>query len=265
MIKYLNNKDVDIYLKEDIVQDSEVAVLIIHGLAEHSGRYEEFVAKLNQANISVFSMDLRGHGRTIGKRGDFKNIESVVSDVGLVVKYIKEKYTSFKLGIFGHSIGGMITSLYVSLNPSDMDFIILSSPAIYCPKKLFILKTIPFKLLSFIYVKKRHSESQEMLEYSKKDEFALHKFSIRMVGVLFVDGIKLLNSVLDIDKPALMVCGRQDKLLNEQEKFNKFFEKLNNEQNKIILYNDARHRIVQNEGCEGRIKDIIDWINSLKL
>lgn len=264
MIKYLKSQDIDIYLKEDIVYNSKFAVLIIHGLAEHSGRYEDFVSKLNEANISVFSMDLRGHGRTTGKRGDFNNIEKVLSDVNVVVKYIKEEYQFLNVGIFGHSVGGMITSIYASLNSSDIDFIILSSPAIYCPKKLKILKIIPFKLLPFVYVKKRHSESNEMLEYSKKDELALHKFSIRMVGVLFVDSIKLLNSVVNIDKPTLMVCGKQDRLLNSEENFKKFFDKLNNIHNKMIVYNNAKHRIVQNEGCDERIKDIIEWISSLK-
>lgn len=263
MIKFIENKNIKIYLKEDVVKDSNQAILLIHGLAEHSGRYNEFVKILNDNNISVFSMDLRGHGQTVSKKGDISSWKHTIEDVDKVIDYIKQNYNFDKLGIFGHSLGGLIASLYASMHGDKISFIILSSPAIYCPKKLKFLRFLPYKLLSFIYVKKKHSESKEMLEVSRNDKFALHKYSIRMIGVFFIDAIKALNKICFIDKPLLLVRGKQDNLLNEQMEFRKFFDKLDNDKNKMIVYENTKHRIVQNNGCEGRIKDIIDWTNIL--
>lgn len=262
MIKFIENGKIKIYVNESIMANSKTAVLLIHGLAEHSGRYDDFIKVLCKNNISVFAMDLRGHGQTISKKGDCQNINSIIMDVNLIVERIKTSFNFEKIGIFGHSIGGLVASIYANLY-NNIDFLILSSPAIYCPKKLKIIKFIPYKILPFIYIKKRYSESKEMLEYSKNDKFACHKFSIRMVGVFFNDGIKLLNTKINISCPTLLVCGKKDRLLNEQDKFIDFFNKLPNNQNKFIAYEKAKHRIVQNEGCEKRIEDILSWIKNL--
>ena len=44
-------------------------VLLLHGLAEHMGRYEHVAATLNAAGYSVAGLELRGHGHSGGKRG----------------------------------------------------------------------------------------------------------------------------------------------------------------------------------------------------
>ena len=262
MNKYIESEKVKIFLREEVT-DSKMAVLLIHGLAEHSGRYIDFIQDLKNANISVFAMDLRGHGQSIGKKGDCQSINKVLKDVDKVVEYIKSNFTFEKIGIFGHSIGGLVASLYASVDQSKVDFLVLSSPAIYCPKKLKVMKVVPYKLIPFIKVKKNYSESKEMLEYSRKDQFALNKFSIRTVGVFFVEGQRALKKKLNINCPTLLVYGKQDKLLIEQTEFAEFMSKLTNEQNKIIAYENAKHRIVQNEGSKERIDDIISWIKKV--
>ena len=260
MINYIENGKIKIFVNQFLVESSKTAIILIHGLAEHSGRYESFIADLNKSGHSVFAIDLRGHGQTISKKGDCENINKVIEDIDKVLEYIKINYNYEKVGIFGHSIGGLIASLYASIY-KGVDFLVLSSPAIYCPKKLKVIKFIPYKLLPFIYLRKKHSESKEMLEVSKNDNLALHSFSIRMIGIFFNDGIKLLTNKLNIKCPVLLLCGRQDRLLNEQQNFERFMSKLTNKHNKLISYDNAKHRIVHNDGSDKRINDLIKWLN----
>lgn len=260
MITFIENKKDKIFLRQEIKNDSTTAILLIHGLAEHSGRYDDFIKDLTNANISVFAMDLRGHGQTQSKRGDCKNIQQVLTDVELVVNYIKTNHNFKTFGIFGHSMGGLVTSLFASLSNQKLDFLVLSSPAIYLPEKLKIFKFLPYKICPFVKFTKRHSESEAMLKVSQNDPFALQKYSMRMIGVYFVDGVNLLNKKLNITCPVLLVCGKKDRLLYEQHFFDRFFEKLSNPNKKYISYPDGNHRIVQNEGSEDRIKDIINWL-----
>lgn len=261
MEKYIKNGNIEIFINEEIVGDSNKAILLIHGFAEHSGRYVDFINELKERNFSVFAMDLRGHGKTVSKKGNMESIKKVISDVDAVVNYIKSNYNFEKIGIFGHSTGGLATSLYVSLN-NTADFIILSSPAIYCPKKLKIIKYIPYKILPFIKIKKRTSESKEMLEYSKNDKYSLHKFSLKSIGVIFNEGVNLLNKILNIKCPVLLVCGKKDTILSDTFQFEMFMNKLENKKNKIIIYQEGKHRIVHNEGSKERIQDIIRWLKN---
>ena len=262
MEKYIKNRNIEIFLREEIVDGSTKGILLIHGFAEHSGRYSEFINNLKEQNYSVFAMDLRGHGKTISKKGNMESIKKVISDVKMIVAYIKENYDFEKIGIFGHSTGGLAASLYASLN-DEADFIVLSSPAIYCPKKFKIIKYIPYKILPFIKIKKRNSESKEMLEFSQKDEYSLREFSLKSIGVIFKEGVSQINKTLNIKCPVLLLCGKKDNLLSDTFQFEIFMNKLKNEKNKIIIYEDCKHRIVHNDGAKQRIQNIISWMVNL--
>lgn len=253
MDKYIANKDIKIYLNEDIVKNSNKAILLIHGFFEHSGRYDEFVSKLKEVGYSVFAMDLRGHGRTISKKGDLESIEKVVSDVKAIVNYVKENYKFDKFGLFGHSTGGLASCLHASLN-NDVDFLILSSPAVYCPIKYKKIKYIPYKMIPFLYLKRDASKITNL------DEYTLKKFSIRSIGVIFDEGVKCLEKVLNINCPTLLLCGKKDDLLDEPDKYIEFANKLTCD-SKFIMYENSGHRIVHNEGSEKRIEDILKWLD----
>ena len=256
MEKYIDNKNVKIYLSEELNKDSTKAILVIHGFFEHSVRYNEFVAELKKNGFNVFSMDLRGHGRTVSRKGDLQSIKKVVSDVKKVVDYIKENYKFDKFGLFGHSTGGLISCIYASLYKEGLDFLVLTSPAVYCPSKYKKIKYIPYKILPFFYLKR------DLNGISAVDEYTLKSFSIRSIGVIFDDGVNFLEKVLDIKCPTLLMCGKKDSLLDEPDKYVEFSNRLTCE-HKFIMYEDAEHRIVHNDGCEERIEDIFGWLKDI--
>lgn len=255
MEKYIDNKNVKIYLKEDIVENSSKAILLIHGFFEHSGRYDELASKLKEIGYSVFSVDLRGHGRTVSKKGDLQSINKLIGDMKVVVSYIKEKYSFNKLGAFAHSTGGLLASIYASLYKEELDFLVLTSPAVYCPSKYRKIKYIPYKFIPFVKLKR------DLKNITYIDEYTLKSFSIRSIGVIFDEGVKKINKVLDIMCPTLLLCGKKDDLLDEPDKYISFSNKLTCKK-KFIMYENAEHRIVHNEGSEERINDIIEWLNA---
>src|SRR5574344_306324 len=102
-----------LHFTEDIISKPLANILIIHGIAEHSGRYDHVVKALNKAKFNVFRFDLRGHGRSGGKRGYVKNLDTLLSDVYYLVEYIKGKYRG-KIFLLGHSLGGGIANIYAS-------------------------------------------------------------------------------------------------------------------------------------------------------
>lgn len=251
MEKYIEGKNIKIFINERVASDSSKAILLIHGFGEHGGRYSEFIERLVKEGYSVFAMDLRGHGRTISKKGDLKSIKTLIKDVELVMEYIKTNYDYETIGIFAHSTGGLIASLYASLN--KVDFLALTSPAVYCPKKYRIIKFLPYKLLKFIYLNKEF----------KGDEYSLKRFSIRSIGVIFDEGERFVRKILNIKCPTLLACGKKDDLLDEPYNYELFYKRLNNDKNKFILYDEGGHRIVHNAGYEKRVEDIVEWIKNL--
>ena len=71
---------INLFVRDHSVKNSNKVILLIHGLGEHSGRYLNLIKDFNDKNISVFTIDIRGHGKSEGKSGYFDNFESLVDD-----------------------------------------------------------------------------------------------------------------------------------------------------------------------------------------
>ncbi len=98
------------------VEEPKAVVQIVHGMAEHCGRYEAFARFLNAHGFIVVADDHRGHGNTdpttLGyRRGDM--FADVVRDEACITDYFKEKYRGLKYFIFGFSFGSFVTQSYL--------------------------------------------------------------------------------------------------------------------------------------------------------
>lgn len=90
----------------------DAVVVVIHGMQEHSGRYQEFGEILNKNNIAVATSDLRGHGVNMefGPGLDEGNIyQNIVDDQKAIIKKVREIYPDKRLVVFGHSYGSFVT------------------------------------------------------------------------------------------------------------------------------------------------------------
>jgi len=111
-------------------EDAKGVVLITHGIAEHSGRYEHVALSLNEAGYSVVAFDLRGHGKSSGKRNYIKSFQDYLDDLDEVLTRTKNKFPDLPIFLFGHSMGGGILSLYAIERQPDVKGILLSAPSV---------------------------------------------------------------------------------------------------------------------------------------
>ena len=87
----------------------KASLLLIHGLGEHSGRYDEFASVLAQEGTTVFAFDLRGHGRSSGPRGDVDAFPRLLEDLlGMEEEMSRETPADLPRFLMGHSLGGLI-------------------------------------------------------------------------------------------------------------------------------------------------------------
>lgn len=82
------------------------AISFVHGFGEHSGRYEKIAQHFVANNIAVVSLDLRGHGKTLGPRGVAKNYDAICADVQSLIDETSRRYPDVANFLFGHSMGG---------------------------------------------------------------------------------------------------------------------------------------------------------------
>lgn len=106
------------------------AALLVHGLGEHSGRYDHVGAGLAEAGIHLLAFDLRGHGGSGGPRGDVEAFSLYLDDVKRMEEVLAEEAGAATLPSFllGHSLGGLIALGRLRAPPFPYSGAVLSAP-----------------------------------------------------------------------------------------------------------------------------------------
>ena len=241
------------------VKGSKIGVIIIHGLAEHKGRYEYFINRLVDSSISVFAVDLRGHGESDGRRGDIGCFDEYLADLDAFVRHIKNTHPDLKLALFGHSMGGLIVTAYVA-ESNLADMLILSSPSLKTPGLLQILRIMPNGICKKVRIKKIWSESKDMMKYSRSDPLACNYLTLRLMRAAFIDGVRsIAKNYKNITAPVLMLGGKRDNTV-DSGKFKSILNRFASPDKTLITYENAIHRVVQNAAKEKSVSDIISWL-----
>jgi alpha-beta hydrolase superfamily lysophospholipase len=108
-------------------------LVIVHGYAEHSGRYEHVGARLAGAGIAVWATDLRGHGLSSGERVAVGSLDDLVADAALAVDRARAAHPGKPAFLLGHSMGGLVaTRLYVDVQ-GVIEGLVLSGGALGDP------------------------------------------------------------------------------------------------------------------------------------
>jgi alpha-beta hydrolase superfamily lysophospholipase len=117
-------------------QPPSANVLIVHGMAEHIGRYKPFSEFLASKGINVYGFDLRGHGLTVrsgedpdGKAGFLAfagGWDALVRDIDLWVSFIQKENPGVPLFVLGHSLGSFLSRSYAALHGDKLAGLILS-------------------------------------------------------------------------------------------------------------------------------------------
>ena len=105
-------------------------LLLAHGLADHSSRYQNLVNACVPAGFALFGLDHRGHGRSEGKRCYAGRFSDYVEDLDTFVDIVRAKYPALKLFMVGHSMGGTIATAYAEAHQEKLAGLLVSAPAL---------------------------------------------------------------------------------------------------------------------------------------
>ena len=259
----LGSKNIRIFYNSNRIENPKGVVVFVHGICEHLGRYNYLKDKFNEAGYSVYRYDARGHGRSEGKRGYLDSFNDYLNDLDIVIDLVKKENKGMKVILVGHSMGGLVSTAYVSKYPNKIDFLAISGAANRCPKSASAIKFLPFNLIGRLnYVNKLGDavcSVKEVGEEYAKDELVLKKISFRLLGQAFVKGTKFVkNNIKNIICPTLVMHGEKDGVV-EKEISEWAFSKLRCKDKTLKIYPDLYHEIFNEKIKDDVIKDLINW------
>ncbi|MDQ3127326.1 MAG: lysophospholipase [Chloroflexota bacterium] len=115
-----------------VASDPWASIVVVHGIAEHSGRYEHVGQWLAAAGLAVHAYDQRGFGGSAGRRAYIERWSLNHDDLEEVLLAVRRGAPDRPVALFGHSLGGLIALGYVvadGLRPMP-DAVVLSAPAL---------------------------------------------------------------------------------------------------------------------------------------
>jgi acylglycerol lipase len=108
-------------------------VVVTHGIRDYALRYQRFAEQLTKQGFAVFAQDLRGHAHSGGERQRFDSMARMVEDTDMIVNEAKLRYPNVPLYVYGHSLGGLITTRYSLDHADKLSGVVLSGAALKRP------------------------------------------------------------------------------------------------------------------------------------
>lgn len=108
-VKMRDGAELYVQIKET---GSPVWILATHGIGEHMGRHN-YIPELFGHDFNIFQYDLRGHGRSTGKRAWIQDFSQYMEDLKEIIRFLEEKYRMDRYILFGHSMGALITCAFM--------------------------------------------------------------------------------------------------------------------------------------------------------
>jgi acylglycerol lipase len=105
------------------------AVIVAHGVAEHSGRYAHVAAYLTAHGYAVYALDYRGHGKSGGERVLVSDFDEYVTDLRTYFEQVRAAHPDLPVFLYGHSMGSLIGLLFAFRYPDDLAGLITTGTA----------------------------------------------------------------------------------------------------------------------------------------
>lgn len=264
----IQDKENDIFYRRWQAQAPKAALLLVHGLGAHSGRWEYFGDFFQKNNISSYALELKGFGQTQGERGDIDSLNTYFQDIRSLSDIIKRENPDKKIFLLGESMGALICFLFAALEPKPFSGLICISPA-FANKLPFSLWTYLNIGLALVFNPKRHftvpitpemctrdMECQKMIEADILDK---HTATARLYWNIFKAQNKVRSLGNKINIPFLLLTAAEDMVVDSLAT-REIFNSLRIKDKELINYPAMRHALSIDLEREKVFGDILSWI-----
>jgi alpha-beta hydrolase superfamily lysophospholipase len=235
------------------------AVGLVHGLAEHSGRYEHVAARLNGAGYAVVAVDIRGHGRSPGWPGDVTGVDDWVADTKALLERARAAADDRPLFLMGHSLGALIAGAYVTRAGGDgLAGLVLSGLAVLAGSILLESmgdpegQGIPSTSLS------RDPEVQRA--YDDDPLVFADRVPAESTAASLEAAIEVYQGAGSITLPVLMFHGAEDGIA-DPDGAREFFESLGSDDKQLRVYECLRHETMNEPERDRVLDDLVAWLD----
>jgi lysophospholipase len=251
------------------VPDARGALVIVHGLADHGGRFERVADAVAAMDVSAFVLDMRGHGRSEGRRGHAAAFGTLLQDLDRFRREVMGLIDpSTPVFILGHSLGGLIALRYQEEYPGMFAGAIVVSPwlatAMPVPRWKAMLanglaRSLPALPMRAHIPAAYLSHDSNIVRAYREDPFVHDRITPR----LFVEASRAMGTAFQradrIVSPLLILLAGADRIVDTERSL-AFARSLRAADVTIRVYPDAYHEVLNEPGDEVK-HDLRAWLD----
>ena len=259
-----------LFFRRWFVPQPKGLVALVHGFAEHSGRYTHVADFLCEQGWSVAAFDCRGHGQSGGRRAHVDHFQDYMDDTTSFLEEIKKAGYQQQPIMLGHSQGGLIAARYVQMLPDSVAGLVLSSPYLALVMKVPAVKAVAGKVVSKIFPTLAMktgldpsilSHDQDVVEKYAADPLVSNIATARWFTEITEAQATAVQQAGGIKCPLLMLLAGDDRLVSAPVSKNLFTGAASADKT-LHEYDGYYHEVLNEVGRDKVLADLKAWLES---
>ncbi len=267
--KFIGVRNTQIFYQAWLPEGEAKAVLpIIHGLGEHSGRYQNVVDHFVPLGYVVYGLDQIGHGKSGGPREFVESFDDFSETFTQYLNLVKQWQPGKPIFLLSHSIGGLIAAYYLLDHQAEFQGAIFSAPVVKVASHVSDTTVFMARVLSLLAPKagvlpvdpSTISRDPDVVKAYIDDPLVFHgKTTARLSAEMLRALIRVSSETDKITLPFLAMQGGADRLV-DPDGAQILYERAGSKDKTLRIYDGLYHEIF-NEPERGRVfRDIEDWL-----
>ena len=250
--------------------DPKAVILFVHGLAEHSGRYMNLVNHFVPLGYAVYGFDHLGHGKSDGPRVYVERFQDFTDTIKTYYDMIQAWQPGKPVYLIGHSMGGLISAVYLLDHQKDFAGAVLSGASVKIPKHISSATISIGKIFSKILPKfgliqlEADGVSRDpavVQAYVNDPLVCTGKVTARLAGELLGATRRIMSEAEKIVLPILILHGGADKLV-ESDASRWFHDRIRSTDKTLKIYPGLYHEVFNEPEHRNVLRDVEGWLNT---
>lgn len=259
----------EIYYQGWLPEDAPKAILlIVHGLAEHCGRYANVVNHFVPLGYAAYGLDHVGHGKSEGTRVHVERFEEFTDTLKIYFDMVCEWHPDAPIFLVGHSMGDLIGAAYLLDHQDELAGAVLSGASVKVPEDISPAIIFVGKVLSVLSPKMGLiqleadgvSQDPAVVEAYINDPLVyIGKYTARLAAELLKAMERVSAQAGTIHLPLLLLQGSADKLVDPSGA-QMLYDNVGSDDKVLELYQGFYHEVFNEPGREQVLRDVEVWL-----
>jgi acylglycerol lipase len=247
----------------------KAVLLVVHGLAEHCGRYMNLVNYFVPCAYAVYGFDLPGHGKSHGKRVYVDRFEDYTKTLADFLDEVRTLHSETPLFLVGHSMGSLVSALFLTRRQEDFSGAILSGPgSVKVPENISPFTIFAGRVFSVLMPKMGlikldvsgvSRDPSVVRAYVEDPLVHTGKTTARLAAEILGAMQRISEEANRITLPILLIQGGADKLV-DPEGARMLFDTVGSSDKTLKIYEGLYHEIMNEPEREQVLNDMEQWL-----